>query len=53
MVLNYMFVNIQATLLRLNDTVEIDFIMIKWNETDYTSDERNNQIWQLVEMTLL
>lgn len=36
MVLNYMFVNIQATLLRLNDTVEIDFIMIKWNETDYT-----------------
>ncbi len=35
MVFNYMFVNIQATLLRLNDTVEIDF-KIKWNETDYT-----------------
>ncbi len=36
MVFNYMFVNIQATLLRLKDTVEIDFITIKWNETDYT-----------------
>ncbi len=36
MVFNYMFVNIQATLFRLKDTVEIDLITIQWNETDYT-----------------